>query len=270
MKSVTLGCFLVFSAGVCAAALNGCSSDAKDTTGGQRIVLATRVKPAATIADEFTSGTQWTVKLDSARLAIGGLYYFDGKPALALNDRRTPRQRLSNFFIGTAHAHPQHYVAGNALGEMVKPSSVDLFREANLVDGSGVTGTFRSGRIVLPDEVVGPAAADLAGHIATASGVATKAERTVFFNISADLTDIKETSPKAEIDGCVFDEVEVVGDGTVTLTVTPQVWFNLVDFSDIASGSASSPTEIVRGDVAHKAFSLGVAQLTAYHFEYTR
>ncbi|MDF3067231.1 MAG: putative lipoprotein [Polyangiaceae bacterium] len=269
MKYLNFGSFLVLSVGVCAAALNGCSSDAKDTTGGQRIVLATRVKPAATIADDFTSGTQWRVKLDSARLAVGGLYYFDGKPALALSDRRTLRQRLSDFFIGTAYAHPQHYVAGNALGEMVEPSSVDLFRGANLVDGNGITGTFRSGRIVLPDEVVGPAAEDLARHIATASGVATKAEKTVFFTISADLTDIQETSPKGEIDGCVFDEVEVTGDGTVTLTVTPQVWFNLVDFSDIVSGSASSPTDIVHGDVAHKAFSLGVAQLSAYHFEYT-
>lgn len=252
-----------------ALSLSACSSDAQDSTGGKRIVLATLVQPNAAIREDFTTGTKWSVKLDSARLAIGGLYYFDGKPALASNERRTPLQRLQGFFIGTAYAHPQHYVAGNALGEMVEPSSVNLFEGAELADAEGVTGTFRSGRVVLPSQVIGPAAEELAGHIAAASGVATKADRTVYFTVSADLADIEETSPRAEIDGCVFDEVDVTGDGTVTLTVTPSKWFNLVDFDAIESGREGEPTEIVRGDVAHKAFALGVAQLNAYRFEYT-
>jgi hypothetical protein len=250
-------------------ALVACASGAKDTTTGKRVVLATRVAGNAALAEEFTTGTKWTVKLGSARLAIGGLYYFDGKPAFALNERRpTPLQRLQSFFIGTAYAHPQHYVAGNALGEMVEPSSVDLFRAAELADGDGVTGIYRSGRIVLPAKVTGPAAKDLAGHIASASGVATKNDKTVYFTISADLADIQQTSPKAEIDGSVFEEVEVTGDGTVTLTVTPSIWFNLVDFTNVESGTEDAPTDIVLGDTAHKGFSLGVAQLTAYHFEY--
>ncbi len=246
-----------------------CSSDSKDTTTGKRVVLATQVEGNAAIAEEFTTGTRWTVKLDSARLAIGGLYYFDGKPAFAMNERRTPLRRLRNFFIGTAYAHPQHYVAGNALGEMVEPSSVDLFDSAPLADGDGVTGTYRSGRITLPAKVTGPAAKALAGHIASASGVAQKDEKTVHFTISADLSDIQQTSPQAEIDGSVFEEVEVTGDGTVTLTVTPSIWFKLVDFTNVESGTEDAPTEIVLGDPAHKGFALGVAQLTAYHFAYT-
>ncbi|HEX2671065.1 MAG TPA: hypothetical protein VHM25_09355 [Polyangiaceae bacterium] len=268
MKQPILRRFIALAA----LSLAACSSDGKDTTGGKRIVLATHVEPSAQIAEEFTTGTKWNVRLDSARLAIGGLYYFDGKPALIAQSalpRRTPLERLQNFFIGTAYAHPQHYVAGNALGEMVDASSVNLFEPADLADGDGVTGTFRSGRIVLPERVVGPAAKDLAGHVATASGVATQRQKTVYFKVSADLSDIQATSPKAEIDGCVFDEIDVTADGTVTLTVTPRIWFNLVDFSAIEPGTEDAPTEIVRGDVAHKAFSLGVAQLTAYHFEYT-
>jgi hypothetical protein len=249
-------------------ALAACSGEAKDSTGGERVVLATRVEADPKRAEEFTTGTKWTVKLASARLAIGALYYFDGKPAFVMNERRTPLQRLQNFFIGTAYAHPQHYVAGNALGEMTEPSSVNLFRGANLADGNGVTGTYRSGRIVVPEEIVGPAADGLAGHVATASGVATKDGQTVHFDVSADLADIQESSPAAEIDGCVFDAVEVTGDGTVTLTVTPAVWFNLVDFSAVHGGSEQAPTEIVRGDIAHKAFVLGVSQLTAYRFKY--
>lgn len=248
--------------------LAACSGDAQDSTGGKRVVLATRVEPNAKLAEEFTTGRQWSVKLTSARLAIGGLYYFDGKPAFARNERRTPLQRLQNFFVGTAYAHPQHYVAGNALGEMTEPSSVDLFRGADLADGNGVTGTYRSGRLVLPEKIVGPAADGLAGHVATASGVATKDGQTVYFDVSADLVDIQESSPLAEVDGCVFDAVDVTGDGTVTLTVTPAVWFNLVDFAAVEGGTEEAPTEIVRGDLAHKAFALGVVQLSAYHFEY--
>lgn len=267
-KLNAIGLFIVAALGS-GLGLGACSSDAKDTTTGKAVVLATRVEPNAKIADEFTTGTKWNVKLGSARLAIGGLYYFDGKPAFALNERRTPLQRIQELFIGTAYAHPQHYVAGNALGEMTEPSSVDLFRSARLADGDGVTGTFRSGRLTLPEEIAGPSAKALAGHVAIAGGVATKGEKTVYFTVSADLADIQETSPRAEIDGCAFDEIEVTGDGTVTLTVTPSVWFNLVDFTDVEGGSEDAPTEIVRGEVAHKAFSLGVAQLSAYRFEFT-
>jgi hypothetical protein len=249
--------------------LSACSGDGKDSTGGKRVVLATRVEPSGAIADEFTTGTKWDVRLTSARLAIGALYYFDGAPAFALNERRKPLQIFQNFFIGTAHAHPQHYVPGSALGEMTEPSSVDLFRGAQLADGNGVTGTFRSGRLVLPEKLVGRAAQGLDGHIATARGVATQGDRTVYFDVSADLSDIRETSPLAEVDGCVFEEADVTGDGTVTLTVTPRVWFNLVDFTAIEDGEEDAPTSIVRGDVAHKGFSLGVAQLSAYRFEYS-
>lgn len=251
---------------VCALA---CASDAQDTTGGKRIVLATRLAPSPDVEGEFTTGRGWTLKLSAARLAIGGLYYFDGAPALARNERRTPLERLQSFFIGTAYAHPQHYVAGNALGEMVEPTSVDLLRAAKLPSGDGVTGTFRSGRLVLPKKVVGPAAEELGGHVAAASGVATKGDQTVYFSVAVDLADIEETSPRAEIDGCVFEEADVSADGTVTLTVSPHVWFNLMDFSGVAPGSEEAPTEIVRGEVAHKAFTLGVAQLSAYRFEYS-
>lgn len=261
----------LFALAALTASVSACDGDAKSTTGGERVVLETRVEPSPSIADELTTGTKWKVKLGAARLAVGALYYFDGKPALAMNQRRrSPLQHLGSYLVGTAYAHPQHYVAGNALGEMVEPSSVDLFRGgAVLAPGEGVTGTFRSGRVVLPKEVVGPAAGALGGHVAMASGVATKDARTVYFTVTADLQDIQETSPQAEIDGCVFEEVEVTTDGTVTLTVTPSVWFNLVDFSGLESGTEEAPTELTRGDKAHKAFALGVAQLSAYRFEYT-
>lgn len=261
------GLLLTLALGLAASA---CSSNAAHTT-GKRIRLATRFVPSADVSEAFTTSTGWNVQLESASLAIGGLYYFDGRPAFARLERG-PLQRLKQVFIGTAHAHPQHYVAGNALGEMVETTSVDLFEAADLPDGSGVTGTFRSGRLKLPDEpddIGGPAAAALGTHVAAAQGVARRDDRTVHFQIATALADIQHTSPRAEIDGCVFEEAEVTADGTVTLTVTPRVWFNLVDFADTEAGSGADPTPIGADQTAHRAFALGVAQLSAYHFGYT-
>jgi hypothetical protein len=250
-----------------------CSSGDQATTTGKRIVLATRFEPSADVAGELTTSTKWTVRLSSAFLAVGGLYYFDGQPAFVRLERPAPRrspfERVKELFIGTAYAHPQHYVAGNALGEMVEPSSVDLFEAADLPDGRGVTGTFRSGRLTLPDSIEGPVAEALGTHVASATGVATKDARSVYFQVAVELSDIQALSPDAAIDGCVFEEVDVTTDGKVTLTVTPRVWFNLVDFADVESGTEDEPTPIVRGQTAHKGFALGVAQLTAYHFHYT-
>jgi hypothetical protein len=247
---------------------SGCSTEGAGGTTGQRITLATRFQPHAHVSATFTTGTDWEVRLHAASLAIEGLYYFDGPPAFARLER-TPVEWLKRFVIGTAYAHPQHYVAGNALGQMVTPTSVDLFEPARLPEGTGVTGVFRSGRVKLPDLSAGPHANVLDGHVASARGMATKGDRIVHFRVAAALSDLQRTSPSAEIDGCVFEKIDVTRDGTVTLTVTPRVWFNLVDFSTVESGSEDAPTDIVIGQIAHRAFALGVAQLSAYHFGYT-
>jgi hypothetical protein len=67
----------------------------------------------------------------------------------------------------------------------------------------------------------------------------------------------------------VFEEFDVTSDGTVTLTVAPKVWFDLVDFSGLDSGSDDAPTSIGAGLRAHTAFALGVAQLSAYRFGFS-
>jgi hypothetical protein len=249
-----------------------CSEGESDSTTGERIVLHTQVQADSALSDEFTTGTHWKVRLDSAALAIGGLYYFDGTPAFVKLD--APRRRplwdhVQQFFVGVAHAHPQHYVAGKALGQMIEGTSADLFASVTaLPDGEGVTGTYRSGRLVFPEKNAGEATGALDGHIAVASGTASKGDVTVHFTAFADLADIEKSSPAGEIDGSVFDERAVEQSGTVTLTVTPRIWFNLVDFSDVAPGTAEEPTALVAGDVAYLGFALGVAQLSAYHYSF--
>lgn len=249
-----------------------CSGGESESTTGKRIQLRTIVQGNESVAKEFTTGTGWNVTLTAAALAIGGLYYFDGTPAFVeLEPPRRPLfERIQRLFVGVAYAHPQHYVAGNALGQMTTSSSADLFAgPTQLPDGEGVTGTYRSARLVLPESNAGPLADVLEQHVAVAVGVATKDDEIVHFRAFAELADIEKTSPAGEIDGSVFDEVAVEIDGTVTLTVTPSIWFNLVDFSEVEPGTEDQPTELTPGGAAAIGFALGVAQLSAYHYSYS-
>jgi hypothetical protein len=250
-----------------------CSGGESETTRGKRIQLHTVVQGNEGVAQGFTTGTNWNVTLTGAAISIGGLYYFDGTPAFVKLEppRRPLFERIQSLFVGVAYAHPQHYVAGNALGQMTTPSSADLFAgKSDLPDGEGVTGTYRSARLLLPERNEGPHVDVLEGHVAVAEGVATKADKIVHFRAFAELADVQKSSPAGEIDGSVFDEVAVEADGTVTLTVTPSIWFNLVDFSEVEPGTEDEPTELTPGGAASIGFALGVAQLSAYHYSFTR
>ena len=258
----------------------GCGGDtaAADTTSGARVALHTRVDVDPASLGEFTTGFGWKVKLTKAAASLGALYYFDGAPAFVRRDApRAPAQgALARLFgVGVAHAHPGHYLAGDALGEMLTPTSVDLFGGAQpLADAAGVTGDYRSARFVFGDHPVGPAASALGGHVAVAEGTATKADGStktpIHFTVSADFADVAKSVVDGEVSGCDFTEAHVEGDGTVTLTLRPAIWFELVDFAKVAPGSAAAPTVIPHGDVAQIGFALGLVQLTAYRFAFAK
>jgi hypothetical protein len=257
-------------------ALVGCSG--KDTTTGRRVTLQTRAVADAETEGEFLTSFGWNVKLDRAAVAVGPLYYFDGEPAFVQHraPRRGPIERFASFFgEGVAHAHPGHYQAGDALGQMLEGGSVDLFRTpAKLGTGDGVSGTYRSARFTLAKKDVGSAAKELAGHVAFAEGTATKdgdaGAPTIHFRVSADFADVAKSVTDGAVDGCEFKEVDLEEDGTVTLTFKPSVWLDLVDFSKVDPGTAEAPTEIPHGDIAQIGFALGLVQLSAYHFGYSK
>jgi hypothetical protein len=75
---------------------------------------------------------------------------------------------------------------------------------------------------------------------------------------------------RGEVDGCEFKKTDVEEDGTVTLTFKPSIWFDLVDFSKVEPGTKDAPTEIPSGDIAQIGFTLGLVQLTAYNFSYSK
>lgn len=245
---------------VVALALVGCGSE---DTGGNRIVLRTVAVAEPKITTTFTTGFGWDVTLTKATVAIGGLYYFDSPPPTALRSRSLG-ERWSGLFIGTAWAHPGHYQAGSAVGQVAfgSPIALDLFgpMPITLPEGEGVTGTYRSARVLLPSTD---------RHVGIAEGRATKHDGSspapIFFRLVADYADITGSIKNGAIDGCVLDETNVTDSGTVTLEVKPSVWLNLVDFSKIAPGSAEQPTE-----ARDSGFSQGLTQLSAYAFRYAK
>lgn len=243
-------------------ALAACGADSEGTP-GKRIVLHTRAAVEPKVATTFTTGFGWDVTLTKATVSIAGLYYFDGPPPTAMVGPRSFEDRFAGLFIGTAWAHPGHYQAGSALGQVAftQPVTLDLFGPTPIAlpDGEGVTGTYRSARVVLPTT----------GQVGTVEGRAVKHDGSspapIFFRLIADFADVAGSIKNGAVDGCALEETNVTDAGTITVLVKPSIWLNLVDFAKLAPGSAESPTE------AHDSgFSQGVTQLSAYAFNYAK
>jgi hypothetical protein len=252
-----------------AVVLEACGSGA-DTTFGKRVLLHTRVTVDAAATGEFTNAPGWKIQLSKAAIAAGPFYYFDGAPPLVETDaprRYQYAQRLLG--IGTAHAHPGHYVAGDAMGQMLERSSIDLLAgPADFPDGEGITGTYRSARFTIA-EPTGPAAAALDGHSVVVEGVARRDDDTRYFRASSAMEDVLERAADGKIEGCELSKVDVQTDGTITVTVDPRVWLFLVDFATADPGTEDEPAELPRDSDARIAFQVGATQLSAYQFAYS-
>lgn len=252
--------------------LQACGAEGGDATTGKRVVLHTQVRMNDVANAPFETDAGWQVTLSSAAVAAGPFYYFDGAPPLVLKQRHDAWQYAARVLgLGTAHAHPGHYQAGNAMGEMLASSSLDLFGGvAAFPDGAGITGTYRSARFTFAD-ATGPAKKQLDGHAAVATGVAEKAgEPPRYFRAFADLSAIEQSAFEGQVAGCEFSEIDVTGDGTVTVTVNPKIWFDLIDFTEADQASEDAPADFPTGSQPQLTFVLGVTQLSAYEFSYSR
>jgi hypothetical protein len=245
---------------------------ASESTTGKTVALHTRLEADLPADHTFTTDLGWTITVKRLLAASGALYYFDGEPAFTMAPRRNRWRRALETLspIGTAWAHPGHYLAGNARGEMLAPYTEDLLAgPSTLPDGDGITGPLRSGTFSFARPGDGPLAAALAGHVAIAEGAATKGAQAINFVLTADLADVSKNARDAAIAGCPFTAADVEGDGTVTVTVKPKIWFSFVDFSELAPGTPEAPTVAGPSTTAYIAFSLGLVQLSAYEFAYS-
>lgn len=242
-------------------------------TTGKRVVLHTKIATDLAADRSFVTGVGWRVQLDTAMIATGPLYYYDGEPAFTQADP-APRSLIRRLLdalspVREAYAHPGHYVAGNAKGEQLKPFSVDLMAgSAGLPDGDGVSGVFRSATFSFAAPTAGPVASMLEGHVAVARGRATKDGKTVHFSAAAELGDVEKTAKDGQVTGCVFKTTDVEADGSVLVTVKPKVWFNLVDFAELPEGSEQAPSPLPPNSTARVGFALGLTQLSAYELAY--
>lgn len=266
----TFGICAQFAGFAAAAAIGGCGDGAVDSTLGRRVVLQTRVELAEDAA-VFTTGVGWSVELTRVLLAVGALRYFDGVPPLAARPRPRGTELAARWLgVDVAHAHPGHYQAGNVLGEMIEPSSVDLLAgPAMLAEAEAVSGTYRSAEWAFAAVSSGPYAGELSGHVALIEGRADRAgEASRSFRAVIDFEELAASSNAGSVTGCVFEQVAVETDGSVFVKVRPAPWFNLVDFAELDPAGPDDPATFPRNSQPRLALAQGLAQHSAYTFSY--
>ncbi|WP_437644370.1 hypothetical protein [Sorangium sp. So ce362] len=250
----------------------GCGAAGGDSTAGKRLTLATEIVADAAPAEPFTNALGWTITLSKAHLSVGPLYYFEGAPFTAL--RAAPGRggapslldRLARWAVPEAHAHPGHYRAGEARGQMTQPTSVDLLEGATaLADADAVSGVVRSARFTFGVPPAGPFAAELDGHVVALEGRAEKGDVARVFRARALLADVvSDATGEPAVEGCVFEELYVDGPGVVTLVVKPAVWLDQVDFEDVAGSDDGAPADLEPESQARRGFARGLKKGTAY------
>lgn len=256
------------------AILGACAGDGGDGEGGgvgttgQRVTLATAIAPAPLA---FTNDEGWSVEVRRAIVSIGALHYFSGEPLESAEEARAPTPVLERLVRGLAvrdaHAHPGHYVEGDARGEMLSPTTVDLAAgPVTLAAGDGITGLVRSARFTWGAAPEGPLAAELGGAVVLVEGRATRQGETRFFRLRATAAELPDGD--ATVDGCVFERVEVEGDGAVTVTVDPSVWLGGADFADAPEGADGAPADVPAGMQPANAFLRGLAKGGAFRFRF--
>lgn len=237
---------VVFTVAVLVSGAPGAALLACNDTAGERVSFDTLAVSESTT---FENALGWKITLGEALLATGPLYYFAEESALA-------RRSRASALMKQAFAHPGHFAAGNARGEMTTPWTIDLLARNVLPRGHGLTGALRSARLSFAHQQ------HLLGeHVVRIAGVASRAGTSVTFHANARLEDVADREGHPEVDQCVFRAAEVTGDGTVTLTIRPAEWLDQIDFDGVSGDLADAP-------VAFNAFSRGLKKRSAYAFAY--
>lgn len=248
------------------ALLGACGGE--DTTSSKRVALETRIVADDGVEAPFTNAFGWSVELDRVAISIGTLYYFDGAPIFSagLPPRAPRRDALAGLLgIGVAFAHPGHYQAGHAMGQVLAPSVVDLADgPAALPPGNGVAGVYRSGRFTFGDE------AALEGAVVIVEGEATKDATKRVFRAVASAADVLDAYGEPKLEGCVFEgEPDVEADGTVTVHVKPSVWLDQAEFDAVPESPDGNPVPLPAEGEAFRAFTRGLKKGSAVVFTYS-
>lgn len=247
----------------------GCGDDlSESSTAGARVTLGTRVVSADDLEQPVHTSRGWSVSFSRIALSTGAMYYFDGEPPDLAT--RVPQRTLPRWLtIPHAHAHPGHYQAGNAMGQMLEPAAFELGNQAVVLpSGEGITGAYRSAALYFRTAASGELAPFLGNHAIVVEGTADKDGESRPFRASATLGDVTNANGNPAVEGSVFTPADVAGDGTVVLRIKPSVWIDQVDFSELPPGSPDF-VDLPTGGAAHQAFTLlGVTRASAYTYSF--
>lgn len=245
---------------------SACSSDGESGTTGKRIALEAKVT-STDAKGAFTNAVGWSIKLDKVIVSTGALYFFDGATIFSQNDAPKPRWHDA-FAIKSAFAHPGHYVPGNARGELLTATSVDLKADASVGNGNGISGITRSATFSFQAPPSGPFAGELGAHVAVLEGTATKGAETRLFRAEMDAADVVNTKNATAVEGCPFAEVDMEADGMVTADLKMAQWFDQADFTAIARSTDGKPVLLGADDGPRKALARGMKEGLSYNFSY--
>ncbi len=183
----------------------------------------------------------WTVSVTSATARIDTVRFFEGKVLVSqacrsntkCSEGRGPAGRRWSFdpyvlIGGSAWAHAGHYVPGEALGELLQSSDVDLLAAAPVELGvaQAVTGEYGSVELGLKN-----------AHV---KGTATKGGMTIAFDTTL-------YSPEKPIEGVKFDRLVQDEVGRVHLAVKLQTWLSRVDFAAPFTADGAARNGFIRG-----------------------
>lgn len=227
-----------------ATALGGCGSAAERRTFPVEIT-ATPLRGA--------NERGWTVTLDSAHVSVGPVRFFEGRVLLS---RRFDWYSLIG---GTAHAHPGHYVPGDALGEVLSTSTVDLLPgPTELGTATAVTGEYGSLELTLATPTAATdAEGALGGHAIRLRGTARNPDGGALrFDAVLDLP--------ASVAGVRFEKSLGLEAGRVRIAVDLGKWLGRIDFATATDPDADGTYTFPAGSQALNALVRGVEDTTAY------
>jgi hypothetical protein len=166
----------------------------------------------------------WTVNVTSATARIDTVRFFEGKVLVSRRFRFDPYVLIG----GSAWAHAGHYVPGEALGELLQSTDVDLLAASPVELGvaQAVTGEYGSVELGLKN-----------AHV---MGTATKGGTTVTFDTTLH-------SPAKPIEGVKFDRLVQDEVGRVHLAVKLQTWLSRVDFAAPFTADGAARNGFIRG-----------------------
>lgn len=227
--------------------LSGCDSEAKRRTFP---VEVTATRPSG------PNERGWTVTLESAHACLGPVRFFEGR--VLLSSRRMPRFDGYSLIGGTAHAHPGHYLPGDAMAEVLTTSTVDLLAGAPLGDANAVTGEYGSVELTLQTPTASTdAAGALGGHAVRVRGTARNGSGgTVRFDAVAD--------PSAPVAGVRFEKSMGMESGRVRIAVDLGSWLGRIDFATATDPDADGIYTFPAGSQAQNALMRGVEDTPTY------